>query len=138
MRRSPIVPILVAFALGLTAGVAVPVFGGAVGAKVTNLITRELAAEFVADRQVLVDLVQIPPHETLDWHWHPGEEFHYYLDGNPLIERDDAPPIVGKRGTVGHIEFKRRHRISAGNKGAKVLVFRVHTTGAPWRYVDSK
>jgi quercetin dioxygenase-like cupin family protein len=91
--------------------------------------------EFTPGREVLIDLVEIAPNQKLDWHWHPGEEFHYYLEGDPVIELADAPPIIGKPGTVGHVAFKQRHQASAGEKGAKILVFRVHTTGAPWRYL---
>lgn len=60
-------------------------------------------------REVLIDLVEIPPNQRLEWHWHPGEEFHYYLEGNSIIERRDAPPIIGKPGTAGHVEFKQLH-----------------------------
>jgi hypothetical protein len=81
---------------------------------------------------------RIPPNQKLDWHWHPGEEFHYYLEGNPVIERVDAPPIIGKPGTVGHVAFKQRHRATAGDEGATILVFRVHTKGEPWRFLDEK
>jgi len=128
--------LLLVFAAGVLAGVCVPVFGHPGGSKVTNLLTTALSTEFMPDREVRVDLVEIPPNEKLDWHWHPGEEFHYYLEGNPVIELADAQPIIGKPGTVGHVAFKQRHQATAGDKGAKILVFRVHTKGAPWRYLD--
>lgn len=136
MRRSiaAAVPVFVAGALF---GAALPVVGGAAGSKVTNLLTAALSPEFTADREVLVDLVEIPPNHKLDWHWHPGEEFHYYLEGDPVIQLADAPSIIGKAGTVGHVAFKQRHQATAGAKGAKIVVFRVHTKGAPWRYLDS-
>jgi len=136
MKRSRVVKGLFVFVAGLVVGAAIPVLSHPGGSKVTNLLTTALAAEFTPDREVLVDLVEIPPNEKLDWHWHPGEEFHYYLEGNPVIERGDAPPILGTPGTVGHVGFEQRHRASAGDEGAKVLVFRVHTQGEPWRYLD--
>jgi hypothetical protein len=43
-----------------------------------------------------------------------------------------------KPGTVGHIPFKTVHRAAAGEHGAKVLVFRVHTKGQPWRYLEGE
>lgn len=135
-RRSRI--ILPVFVAGIAVGLAIPAFSGPAGSKVTNLLTTALATEFTPEREVLVDLVEIPPNHRLDWHWHPGEEFHYYLEGNPVIERKDAPPIVGKPGTVGHVAFQQRHQATAGDKGAKILVFRVHTKGEPWRYLDEK
>jgi quercetin dioxygenase-like cupin family protein len=127
-------PVLVAGAL---VGAGVPVVGHSAGSKVTNLLTVPLSTEFTPDREVLIDFVEIPPNQKLDWHWHPGEEFHYYLEGNPVIERSDAAPIIGKPGTVGHVAFKQPHQATAGEKGAKIIVFRIHTKGAPWRYLDA-
>ena len=135
MKCRPIA-ILPVFMAGLVVGAALPVLSQSAGSKVTNLLTATLSPEFTPGREVLIDLVEIPPNQKLDWHWHPGEEFHYYLEGNPVIERVDAPPIIGKPGTVGHVAFKQRHQATAGDQGAKIIVFRVHTTGAPWRYLD--
>ena len=129
---------LLTFAAGLAAGAAIPALSGPAGSKVTNLLTAALSTEFTPGREVLIDLVEIPPNQKLDWHWHPGEEFHYYLEGNPVIERVDGPPIIGTPGTVGHVAFKERHQATAGEKAAKILVFRVHTKGEPWRYLDEK
>jgi quercetin dioxygenase-like cupin family protein len=95
-----------------------------------------LADDFTPGREVLIDLVQIPPNTSLDRHWHPGEEFHYYLEGEVEIKIDGAPSIIGTPGTVGHVPFKKWHVAVAGAKGAKIVVFRVHTKGEPWRYAD--
>jgi quercetin dioxygenase-like cupin family protein len=103
-------------------------------ANVQNLLQQVLDPEFVAGREVLVDFVEIPPNGVLERHWHTGEEFHYYLEGDARIEIEGQPPIEGKPGTVGHVPFKAKHRAMAGPQGAKVLVFRVHTQGQPWRY----
>lgn len=138
MTRARMLFLLCTFAVGLAVGVAIPALSGSAGSKVTNLLTAALSTEFTRGREVLIDLVEIPPNQKLDWHWHPGEEFHYYLEGNPVIERADAPPIIGKPGTVGHVEFKQLHQASAGDGGARILVFRVHTKGEPWRYLDVK
>ena len=117
--------------------------GASVGAsqqksKVTNLLLDSLGAEFTPDRQILVDLVEIPPNTSLDRHWHPGEEFHYYMEGDPEIQIGEGPATHPKLGTVGHVPFKAMHRAGAGPHGAKVLVFRVHTKGEPWRYLESE
>lgn len=106
--------------------------------KVTNLFQGALDAEFAPGREVLVDLVEIPPNATLDRHWHPGEEFHYYLAGEPEVTLGDAAPVRPALGTVGHVPFRMRHRAGAGPAGATVLVFRVHTTGEPWRHLDDE
>ena len=135
MKCRPIATLPV-FMAGLVVGAAIPVLGQSAGSKVTNLLAAALSTEFTPGREVLIDLVEISPNQKLDWHWHPGEEFHYYLEGNAVIERVDAPPIIGKPGTVGHVAFKQRHQATAGDQGAKIIVFRVHTKGAPWRYLD--
>lgn len=134
MKRRRIGTSLPVFVVGLVVGAAVPVLSHPAGSKVTNLLTAALSTEFTPDREVLIDLVEIAPNQKLDWHWHPGEEFHYYLEGDPVIELGDGPPIVGKPGTVGHVAFEQRHQATAGDRGAKIVVFRVHTRGAPWRY----
>jgi len=104
-------------------------------AKVANLLTRALAGDFTPDREVLVDLVEVPPHTTLERHWHPGEEFHYYLEGEPEIAIEGQATIHARPGTVGHIPYRAKHVLSTGEHGAKVLVFRVHTAGEPMRHL---
>jgi hypothetical protein len=64
--------------------------------------------------------VEIPPSQRLDWHWHPGEEFHYYFEGDPGIERADAPPVIGEPVTVGQVAFKQRHKAAAGDQGRRL------------------
>jgi quercetin dioxygenase-like cupin family protein len=123
--------VLPAFAAGLLFGIAIPVLGGSASSKVTNLLTAALSTDFTPGREVLIDLVEIPPNQKLDRHWHPGEEFHYYLEGNPVIQRADAPPIIGKSGTVGRVEFKQRHQATAGNGGRGFSFFASTPTENP-------
>lgn len=102
--------------------------------KIENLLLESLAQEFTPDREVRIDLVEFPPDTMLDWHWHPGEEFHYYLEGEVEIQFEGQPSIIGRPGMVGHVPFKVNHRAITHEKGAKVLVFRVHTKGEPWKH----
>lgn len=102
--------------------------------KIENLLSESLSKEFAPDREVRIDLVEFPPETALGWHWHPGEEFHYYLEGEVEIQIEGQPSIIGKPGTVGHVPFKVRHQAVTHDKGAKVLVFRVHTKGEPWKH----
>lgn len=104
--------------------------------KITTLLHASLSEEFTPGREVLVDLVEIPANASLDRHWHPGEEFHYYLEGEPEVQVEGRPSTRPALGTVGHIPFKALHRAGAGKSGAKILVFRVHTQGQPWRYLE--
>lgn len=101
-----------------------------------NLLQTSLAEEFTPGREVVVSHVKIPPNTTMDRHWHPGEEFHYYLAGEVEIEIDGEPSHIGKPGTVGHVPFRKMHTAITGEEGAEVLVFRVHTEGEPVRYLE--
>ena len=106
--------------------------------KVTNLLQASLSERFIPGREVLVDLVEIPPNSVLDRHWHPGEEFHYYLDGEPEITIDGKGVTRPALGSVGHVPFEALHRAAAGDAGARILVFRVHTSGQPWRFLEDE
>ena len=75
---------------------------------------------------------------TLERHWHPGEEFHYYLEGEVEIAIDGHEPIVGTPGTIGHVPYKALHTAITKEKSAKVLVFRVHTKGQPMRHLETE
>lgn len=102
--------------------------------KIENLLWESLSKEFTPDREVRIDLVEFPSDTVLGWHRHPGEEFHYYLEGEVEIQIEGKPSIIGMPGGVGHIPFKTRHQAVTHKKGAKVLVFRVHTKGEPWKH----
>lgn len=124
------------FGVGLVVGTTLDASSPPARPDVKTLMQTPLADEFTPGREVLVDLVQIPPNTTLERHWHPGEEFHYYLDGEVEIKLDGEPSIIGTPGAVGHVPYKKWHTAVAGKKGAKVLVFRVHTKGEPVRYIE--
>jgi quercetin dioxygenase-like cupin family protein len=123
---------------GISVGAGTRIYDATQSAKsnVTTLMQTPLADEFTPNREVLVDLVEIAPNAALERHWHPGEEFHYYLEGDVEVQLEGEPSIKGTPGTTGHVPFKKRHRAVAGPKGAKILVFRVHTKGEPWRFTD--
>ena len=103
--------------------------------KLDNLLQQALVDEFIADREVVVSYVELPPNTTMDWHWHPGEEFQYYLDGKVEIAIEGRPSIIGVPGEVGHVPFRAKHTAITGPEGARLVVFRVHTAGEPVRYL---
>lgn len=126
----------VVFLAGLLLGTTLNAEGPSAKANVKTLMEMPLAKDFTPDREVLVDLVEIPPNTALERHWHPGEEFHYYMEGEVEIKIDGEPSIMGTPGTVGHVPYKKWHTAVAGKDGVKLLVFRVHTAGEPWRYLE--
>lgn len=124
--------IVIAFLVGTSYG------AGQAKSRVTNLLHESLSENFTPGREVLVDLVEIPPNSQLDRHWHPGEEFHYYLAGDPEITIEGKGLVRPALGTVGHVPFRTLHRAGAGKSGARIVVFRVHTKGKPWRYLEGE
>ena len=101
-----------------------------------NLLEKALSDEFTPGREIIVSYVEIPPNTTLERHWHPGEEFQYYLEGEVEIAIDGEPSIIGTPGKVGHVPFKKMHTAITKKKGCRMLVFRVHTKGEPVRYLE--
>ncbi len=127
---------LVVFAIAITFCTNVNGQDQSKAIKIQTLLLDSLSKEFTPDREVRIDLVEFPPDTVLEWHRHPGEEFHYYLEGEVEIQIEGKPTIYGKPGGVAHIPYLTRHRAITHEKGAKVLVFRVHTNGKPWKYDD--
>lgn len=101
--------------------------------KLETLMKATLDPEFTKGREIVVSMVEIPPHTTMPWHWHPGEEFIYVLEGecDMLIDGEDAVPA--KTGDTFHVKFKQVHTARTGDHAARALVFRVHTEGEPER-----
>lgn len=104
--------------------------------RLEDLLRQPLDEAFTPGREVIVSYVQIPPNTTLERHWHPGEEFHYYLEGEAEITIEGEKPIIGKPGMVGHVPFRKAHAARSGDAGATVIVFRVHEAGKPVRYLE--
>jgi quercetin dioxygenase-like cupin family protein len=100
--------------------------------KIDTLLEKMMSDEFTRDREVIVQLVEVPPNTTMDWHSHPGEEFHYYLEGEVELAFEGSS-IEGKPGNVAHVPYKKVHTVITREKGVKILVFRVHTKGEPVR-----
>jgi len=100
-----------------------------------TLLRRDLAPELAAGREVVVSSVELPPHTMLPWHWHPGEEFVYLLDGEVTAHFRDGTKTLRAPGAVGYVPLKAVHTASTGAAGARLIVFRVHTKGEPERHV---
>ena len=106
---------------------------GNAGAKpvLNNLLRAEL--EGVEGTEVIVSHVTLPPNTTLPKHWHPGEEFAYVLEGSTTLWQKGKKEKQVSAGEVVKIPLKQIHTAKTGDKGATILVFRVHEKGKPER-----
>jgi len=102
-----------------------------------NLLETSLADELAPGREVIISVVEIPPYTTMERHWHPGEEFQYYLEGDAEVTVEGEPPIHAVPGAVGHVPYRKWHTARTGAQGAKAVVFRVHEAGQPVRHLES-
>lgn len=99
--------------------------------KLESLLKAKL--EGVADTEVVVSKVEIPPNKSLPKHWHPGEEFAYVLSGSVTLWQEGKPDITIKQGEVAKVPLKQIHTAVTGSDGVSLLVFRVHELGKPER-----
>jgi quercetin dioxygenase-like cupin family protein len=130
-KALPLLVVVITAALGATAR-AEPMLD----AKIENLFQTALAKEFTPGREIIVALVEVPPNTSMERHWHPGEEFHYCLEGETELVIDGQPTVMETPGKVSHVPYKKMHTVITKTKGAKLLVFRVHTEGEPVRHLE--
>jgi quercetin dioxygenase-like cupin family protein len=83
--------------------------------------------------EVIISDVVIPPHASVPWHYHPGEEFVYVIEGSAIHREENQPDIVLTSGDTYVIRPEARHSPVGGPTGARAVVFRVHVAGQPER-----
>ena len=98
-----------------------------------NLLRESIAG--VEGKEIIVSRVGFPPHTELPWHWHPGEEFFYVIDGSITLKRRGEPDLTTAKGAAQKIAPQVAHTGSTGEQGAELLIFRVHAAGEPERYL---
>ena len=89
----------------------------------------------VEGKEIIVSRVSFPPHTELPWHWHPGEEFFYVIEGSITLKRrgqDDTPTA---QGDAQKIAPEVVHTGQTGEQGAELVIFRVHASGEPERHL---
>jgi len=87
------------------------------------------------DKEVIVSRVSLPPQTKLPWHWHPGEEIFYVIEGAVTLVRRGLPDVPARVGDVQKIALKTIHTGHTGDEGAELVIFRVHKVGEPERYL---
>lgn len=88
-----------------------------------------------ADLEVVTSVVELPPSFQLPAHRHPGEEFAYVVAGGVHYWEHGTD---GERhltaGSFAKVPLDAVHSIRTDeHEGATLVVFRVHTPGAPER-----
>lgn len=98
-----------------------------------NLLREPIAG--VEGKEVIVSRVSFPPHTELPWHWHPGEEFFYVIEGSVTLKRRGELDLPATQGDAQKISPQIVHTGSTGEQGAELVIFRVHAAGEPERYL---
>jgi quercetin dioxygenase-like cupin family protein len=101
--------------------------------KAENLLRESIAG--VEDKEIIVSRVSFPPHTELPWHWHPGEEFFYVIEGSVTLKRRGEPDAPTGQGGAQKIAREVIHTGLTGEQGAELVIFRVHAAGEPERYL---
>ena len=104
-----------------------------VSVQAENLLRESIAG--VEGKEVIVSRVNFPPHTELPWHWHPGEEFFYVIEGSITLKRRGERDLPTGAGDAQNIAAQVIHTGSTGEQGAELVIFRVHAAGEPERYL---
>ena len=98
-----------------------------------NLLRESIAG--VEGKEVIVSRVSFPPDTELPWHWHPGEEFFYVIEGSVTLKQRGEADLTAAQGGAQKISPQVIHTGRTGEQGAELVIFRVHATGEPGRYL---
>ena len=107
---------------------------GAVASVVAENLLRNMI-QGVEDKEIIVSRVSFPPRTQLPWHWHPGEEVFYVIEGSVILKRRNQPDVLSQAGDAQTIAPKMIHTGQTGEDGAELVIFRVHAVGEPERTV---
>ena len=92
----------------------------------------------LADQEVIVNEVDIPPNTELPWHSHPGVEIFYVLSGSIVLMQKDQTDIQSQEGEVRMIPRGVVHSGKTAEDGASLLIVRVHDAGQPERILAAQ
>ena len=98
-----------------------------------NLLRESIAD--VEGKEVIVSRVSFPPYTELPWHWHPGEEFLYVIEGSVTLKRRGELDLTATQGGAQKIAPQVIHTGRTGEQGAELVIFRVHAVGESERYL---
>ena len=107
--------------------------GASSSVQAENLLRESIAG--VEGKEIIVSRVSFPPHTELPWHWHPGEEFFYVIEGSVTLKRRGESDVPTAEGDAQKIAPEIIHTGRTGEQGAELVIFRVHAAGEPERYL---
>lgn len=87
----------------------------------------------VLEKVVVMSRVSIPPNTQLPWHWHPGEEFFYVLEGEITLLQKDLPDLVNRKGDADKVPARAIHTGRSGPSGVTLLITRTLDKDQPER-----
>lgn len=83
--------------------------------------------------EVVTSYVELPPQLSLPAHTHPGEEFAYVIEGSVYLWEEGIGERLCEAGSTAKLALNQVQTVRSGDEGAKLVVFRIHTIGAPER-----
>jgi len=91
------------------------------------------ALESADGLEVIISDISLPPHSSLPFHYHLGEEFVYVLEGSATHRQEGQDDIILRAGDSYHIPVGARHAPFTMDEPMRAVVFRVHVEGEPER-----
>lgn len=128
-RSCIVVPLMVSFLLSVSLLASSAEMPGQMS--VTPLLRDSI--DGVPEKVVVMSRVSIPPNTQLPWHWHPGEEFFYVLEGEITLLQKDLPDLVNRQGDADKVPARAIHTGRSGPSGVTLLITRTLDKDQPER-----
>lgn len=97
----------------------------------TPLLRTDLAG--VERKELIVSRFDTAPGWAHGWHYHPGHELVYVLDGSAVVQVEGKPPMSVPAGTAAYFAPKQVHegKNASATAPLKFLLVRIHEKGQP-------
>jgi quercetin dioxygenase-like cupin family protein len=109
-------------AVALIAAPAVPQTGGE---PIQHVDLNSTAVATAVPTHVVTSRTSFAPGATTPWHYHPGQDFVYVVQGSLVMEARGADPVTIKAGDTYVTPAKQVHRASNPSKSATAVAIAV-------------
>ena len=99
--------------------------------KVKPLLKTDLAEQ--EGKQVIMALLEVDGEASFPFHYHPGAEIGYVLEGSALVKYKGKPDQTLKAGDAYYIPTGQVHAATTAPGTTRLLVIRLHEKGRPIR-----